>query len=146
MFTLGTSHLHELRESKLPCVSRIEFIRSKHWNLSAHVSAVGESGSAAGVTPGPGSRGSISTDAAPPASDAGYCSGPALCHTRPHFPCSARQQSWNRGAFGRGGGERRVTNEKWQTWLDILFGVLCQVTFGTRCKLSRAVVLHLQKD
>ena len=37
---LGTSRLHELHESKLTFVSRIEFIRSKHSNFSAHVSGV----------------------------------------------------------------------------------------------------------
>ena len=34
---LGTSRLHELRESKFPFVSRIEFIRSQLSNFSAHV-------------------------------------------------------------------------------------------------------------
>ena len=34
---LGTSRLHELHESKFPFVSRIEFIRSKLSNFSAHV-------------------------------------------------------------------------------------------------------------
>ena len=33
-----TSHLHELHESKFPFVTRIEFIRSKLSNFSAHVS------------------------------------------------------------------------------------------------------------
>ena len=37
---LGTSRLHELHESKFPFVSRIEFIRSKLSNFSAHVSVV----------------------------------------------------------------------------------------------------------
>ena len=37
---LGTSRLHELHESNLPFVSRIEFIRSKLSNFSAHVSGV----------------------------------------------------------------------------------------------------------
>ena len=37
---LGTSRLHELHESKFPFVSRIEFIRSKLSNFSAHVSGV----------------------------------------------------------------------------------------------------------
>ena len=37
---LGTSRLHELHESKFPFVSRIEFIRSKLSNLSAHVYGV----------------------------------------------------------------------------------------------------------
>ena len=37
---LGTSRLHELRESKFSFVSRIEFIRSKISNFSAHVSGV----------------------------------------------------------------------------------------------------------
>ena len=37
---LGTSRLHELHESKFPLVSRIEFIRSKLSNFSAHVSGV----------------------------------------------------------------------------------------------------------
>ena len=37
---LGTSRLHELHESKLPFVSRIEFIRSKLSNFSAHVYGV----------------------------------------------------------------------------------------------------------
>ena len=36
---LGTSRLHELHESKFPFVSRIEFIRSKLSNFSAHVYA-----------------------------------------------------------------------------------------------------------
>ena len=35
---LGTSRLHQLHESKFTFVSRIEFIRSKLSNLSAHVS------------------------------------------------------------------------------------------------------------
>ena len=35
---LRTSRLHELHESKFPFVSRIEFIRSKLSNFSAHVS------------------------------------------------------------------------------------------------------------
>ena len=35
---LETSRLHELHESKCPFVSRIEFIRSKLSNFSAHVS------------------------------------------------------------------------------------------------------------
>ena len=39
---LGTSRLHELHESKFPFVSRIEFIRSKLSNFSAHVSGVKE--------------------------------------------------------------------------------------------------------
>ena len=34
---LGTSRLHELHDSKFPFVSRIEFIRSKLSNFSAHV-------------------------------------------------------------------------------------------------------------
>ena len=34
---LVSSRLHELRESKFPFVSRIEFIRSKLSNFSAHV-------------------------------------------------------------------------------------------------------------
>ena len=37
---LGTGRLHELHESKLPFVSRIEFIRSKLSNFSAHVYGV----------------------------------------------------------------------------------------------------------
>ena len=37
---LGTSRLHELHESKFPFVSRIEFIRSKLSNFSAHVYVV----------------------------------------------------------------------------------------------------------
>ena len=37
---LGTSRLHELHESKFPFVSRIEFIRSKLSNFSAHVNVV----------------------------------------------------------------------------------------------------------
>ena len=37
---LVLSRLHEFHESKLPFVSRIEFIRSKLSNLSAHVSGV----------------------------------------------------------------------------------------------------------
>ena len=37
---LGTSGLHELHESKFPFVSRIEFIRSKLSNFSAHVYGV----------------------------------------------------------------------------------------------------------
>ena len=37
---LGTSRLHELHESKFSFVSRIEFIRSKLSNFSAHVSGV----------------------------------------------------------------------------------------------------------
>ena len=37
---LGTSRLHELHESEFPFVSRIEFIRSKVSNFSAHVSGV----------------------------------------------------------------------------------------------------------
>ena len=38
---LVPSRLHELHESKLLFVSRIEFIRSKLSNFSAHVSGVG---------------------------------------------------------------------------------------------------------
>ena len=38
---LVPSRLHELHESKFPFVSRIEFIRSKLSNFSAHVSGVG---------------------------------------------------------------------------------------------------------
>ena len=45
---LGTSRLHELHESKFPFVSRIEFIRSKLSNFSAHVSGVTESPRLAG--------------------------------------------------------------------------------------------------
>ena len=41
---LGTSRLHELHESKFPFVSRIEFIRSKLSNFSAHVYGVSELG------------------------------------------------------------------------------------------------------
>ena len=37
---VGTSRLHKLHESKLPCVSRIAFIRSKLSNVSAYVSGV----------------------------------------------------------------------------------------------------------
>ena len=37
---LGTSRLHDLHESKFPFVSRIEFIRSKLSNFSAHVYGV----------------------------------------------------------------------------------------------------------
>ena len=37
---LGTSRLHELHESKFLFVSRIEFIRSKLSNFSAHVYGV----------------------------------------------------------------------------------------------------------
>ena len=37
---LGTSRLHEWHESKFPFVSRIEFIRSKLSNFSAHVYGV----------------------------------------------------------------------------------------------------------
>ena len=37
---LGTSRLHELHQSKFPFVSRIEFIRSKLSNFSAHVSGI----------------------------------------------------------------------------------------------------------
>ena len=37
---LGTSRLHELHESTFPFGSRIEFIRSKLSNFSAHVSGV----------------------------------------------------------------------------------------------------------
>ena len=37
---LVSSRLHELHESKFPFVSRIEFIRSKLSNCSAHVSGV----------------------------------------------------------------------------------------------------------
>ena len=37
---LGTSRLHESHESKFPFVSRIEFIRSKLSNFSAHVYGV----------------------------------------------------------------------------------------------------------
>ena len=37
---LGTSRLHELHESKFPFVSRIEFIRSKLSNFSAHAYGV----------------------------------------------------------------------------------------------------------
>ena len=44
---LGTSRSHELHESKFPFVSRIEFIRSKLSNFSAHVYGVSTSGSAA---------------------------------------------------------------------------------------------------
>ena len=39
---LGTSRLYELHESKFPFVSRIEFIRSKLSNFSAHVSGVSD--------------------------------------------------------------------------------------------------------
>ena len=39
---LGTSRLHELHESKFAFVSRIEFIRSKLSNFSAHVSGVSQ--------------------------------------------------------------------------------------------------------
>ena len=39
---LGTSRLHELHESKFPFVSRIEFIRSKLSNFSAHVYGVSD--------------------------------------------------------------------------------------------------------
>ena len=38
----GTSRVHELHESKFPFVSRIEFIRSKLSNFSAHVYGVGD--------------------------------------------------------------------------------------------------------
>ena len=48
---LGTSRLHELHESKFPFVSRIEFIRSKLSNFSAHVSGVMDSSS--GTPPPP---------------------------------------------------------------------------------------------
>ena len=41
---LGTSRLHELHESKFPFVSRIEFIRSKLSNFSAHVYGVTDCG------------------------------------------------------------------------------------------------------
>ena len=41
---LGTSRLHELHESKFPFVSRIEFMRSKLSNFSAHVYGVTEPG------------------------------------------------------------------------------------------------------
>ena len=37
------SRLHELHETKFPFASRIEFIRSKLSNLSAHVSAATDS-------------------------------------------------------------------------------------------------------
>ena len=37
---LGTTRSHELHESKFPFVSRIEFIRSKLSNFSAHVYGV----------------------------------------------------------------------------------------------------------
>ena len=37
MYTAGSSRLHEFHESKFPFVSRIEFIRSKLSNFSAHV-------------------------------------------------------------------------------------------------------------
>ena len=37
---IRTSRLHELHESKFPFVSRIEFIRSKLSNFSAHVHGV----------------------------------------------------------------------------------------------------------
>ena len=40
---LVPSRLHELHESKFPFVSRIEFIRSKLSNFSAHVSGVSAS-------------------------------------------------------------------------------------------------------
>ena len=45
---LGTSRLHELHESKFPFVSRIEFIRSKLSNFSAHVYGVADWRGAAG--------------------------------------------------------------------------------------------------
>ena len=39
---LGTSRLHQFHQSKFPFVTRIEFIRSKLSNFSAHVSGVRE--------------------------------------------------------------------------------------------------------
>ena len=39
---LVPSRLHELHESKFPFVSRIEFIRSKLSNFSAHVSGISD--------------------------------------------------------------------------------------------------------
>ena len=41
---LGTSRSHELHESKFPFVSRVEFIRSKLSNFSAHVYGVNDHG------------------------------------------------------------------------------------------------------
>ena len=46
---LGISRLHELHESKFPFVSRIEFIRSKLSNFSAHVYGATVRGWVAGV-------------------------------------------------------------------------------------------------
>ena len=46
---LGTSHLHELHESKFPFVSRIEFIRSKLSIFSAHVSWVSSTSAGGGA-------------------------------------------------------------------------------------------------
>ena len=40
---LVSSRLHELHDSKFPLISRMEFIRSKLSNFSAHVSRVRES-------------------------------------------------------------------------------------------------------
>ena len=45
---LGISRLHELHVSKFPFVSRIEFIRSKLSNCSAHVSGVSDRDQLAG--------------------------------------------------------------------------------------------------
>ena len=53
---LVPSRLHELHESKFPFVSRIEFIRSKLSNFSAHVSGV-----TAAVFSAPASRANVRT-------------------------------------------------------------------------------------
>ena len=48
MQLMQTADSHDLHESKLPFVSRIEFIRSKLSNFSAHVSGVSEPAPVAG--------------------------------------------------------------------------------------------------
>ena len=50
---LVPSRLHELHESKFPFVSRIEFIRSKLSNFSAHVYGVSHSRRALTLFPAP---------------------------------------------------------------------------------------------
>ena len=81
---LGTSRLYELLESKFPFVSRIEFIRSKLSNFSAHVSRITQhSLTAAVILSRPAGRGRGMTRVERSRTSADWC-GTVSQVTHPH--------------------------------------------------------------
>ena len=94
---LVTSRLHDLHESKLPFVSRIEFIRSEFLDFSAHVSGFGVSAVLAARPLGWQRRGGgVQTDGASPYCQHTYCMYMGTALTRWNTHTRHSDSPWSR--------------------------------------------------